>query len=235
MPDHSSKVSIKRILQLIGMLIVFALSAWLVLKVYSHFARQAAINQAEAEQVGQPALPPNALSPKDDFYRMIQGGIQANDATGLSSMQLMAGGALHQAFRLYVKKEDVIARTQATINKGSWSFNPFAGRAFGGPYWNETIEWCIRLRMPPGEEKMYAYILGQLSNVGFSESIGLARLPDNVRLTPDNALSYINLDDKKELLIPIRTMWAGESAKQVSIREWYIWPEAKICPSVAKK
>jgi hypothetical protein len=235
MPDHSSKISLKRILQLIGTLIIMALSVWLVWKVYSHFARQAALNQAEAEQVGSPALPADALSPKDDFYRMMQGGIQANDAGNSASMRLMAGGALHQAFRLYVKKEDVIARTEAAIREGSWSFNPFAGSAFGGPYWSETIEWCIRLRMPPGEEKMYAFMLGQLSNVGFSESIGLTRLPADVRLTPENALSYINLDDKKELLIPIRTMWAGESAKQVSIREWYIHPESKICPSVPKK
>jgi hypothetical protein len=234
MPDHSSTISIKRILQLIGRLLIIALSVWLVVMVYLHFARQAALNQAEAEQVGPPPLPADALSPKDDFYRMIQGGIQANDAGNSASMRLMAGGALHQAFRFYVKKEDVIARTKATIQEGSWSFNPFAG-GFGGPYWNETIEWCIRLRMPPGEEKMYAYVLGQLSNVGFSESIGLARLPDNVYLTPENALSYIKLDDKKELLIPIRTIWVGESAKKVSIREWYIHPESKICPPVPKK
>jgi hypothetical protein len=240
MATHKPGFSIIRTLKLLGVFFAIPLSVLLVLKVYDaisgQVAAQAAAEDAEAKQVGAPNTPPpvNALGPKDDFYRIMVGGIQANDAAGLSSIQLSHGGALHNAFRLFVKKDDVIARTKGYVNKGSWSYNPFAS-GWGGPYWSEAIEWCIRLRMPPGEEKMFAYTLWQLSDLAFSESLGLTRLTTDQRLTPETALNFINLDNKKELLIPIRTSWSGKSEKEVSIREWFIAPDSKVCSQAAKK
>ncbi len=234
MSNKKSSFSIMRIFQLIGVFIGICLVVLSVLKIYSDIRQQNALERAEAEQVGpQATQPADALSQKDDFYRIMAGGIQANDASNFDSIRQRNGGALHKAFQLYVKKDDVLARTKSQINKGSWSYNIFAGS--GGPYWSELIEWCIRLRMPAGGEKMYAYTLGQLSDLVYSESIGLPKLPANLRITPDTALNHIKLDGKQELLIPMQTRWFGRSAEQVTIREWFIMPESRICQSVGKK
>jgi hypothetical protein len=240
MAEESPGFSLKRVGRLLGWLLGIPVLVVLAVMAYrnisGHFARETARNLAEAAQVnpGHQAPPADALTPKDDFYRIMQGGIQPNFYQASEGDRLREGGALHDAFSRYVKRSDVMARTEGTINKGRWSFDLFAG-GFNGPYWNETVDWCIRLRMPPGDEKMYAYTLAQLSGLVDSESIGLENLPTDLEFTPETALDHISIENKKELLIPIRTYWNGVSAKEVEIREWHISPESGVCLNITHR
>ncbi len=246
MDEKKPSFSLLRIVKFLGAIIGITLIGFASLSAYDAYrVKSIASLKADADMVEyrsrtatladkQKQANAHLLGPKDDFYRIMQGGIQPNDSTRSDTMTFSQGGALHKAFQLYVKKDDVLARTPSEIKKGSWRFD--FGIGFDGrPYWGETIEWCIRLKMPAGDEKIYAYTLSELSKLYNSESIGLNKLPKDIDLAPETALNYVNLDGKKELLVPIQTVWLGASAEEITVREITIKPNSFVCQSLAKK
>lgn len=239
MSDNKPGFSIVRVLQLFGVAVAIPLGVLVVLRIYTAIidpsASQAPIESALEQEMRtyKPRPPDRRLDPNDDFYRIIQDGIEGNDAYNTARNQASRGDALYEALRDFVGKDDVIASSKPHVDKVSWNFSLFGG--FTGPHWSETTEWCIRLRPQPGEEKMFAYRLLRMSDLPYNELLGLTKLPHDANVSPENAMNFINLSDKTELMIPLITQWSGSSAKEVSTRLWFVAPNSNICSRKAKK
>jgi hypothetical protein len=228
MPEHNARFSLFRTAKLLGVFFAIPLSVWMVLMAYD------GITTYLAGQAEDAKLPRDALRPSDDFYQVMHGRFRVA-AKDIGVIQMYEGGALLVAAQRFVKsKDDVIARTRSTTWQGrdtaAWSLF----KKVGEPYFTEHITWCIRIKPQPGQEGLYAYTLWQISQLEFAGRLGLAKPPPELRLTPETALNYIKIDDKKELRIPIVTSWRGPSENNLQSHAWRISPHSSLCSPRSK-
>ncbi|TDR41539.1 hypothetical protein DFR29_11021 [Tahibacter aquaticus] len=191
--------------------------------------------QAKAEQKrGLVVLAPNVdpagatprLGPGDAFYRQLSGGVVADPG------DVGSGGGVYLqgiASKL-VRKPDVLAMQVTYLRESSGSYNLFAGSKMG-PFWQESIDWCIRLRYEPGQEGWFAYSIWRLGQEPFADLFGVPLTHAEQQVSPDNALTVVDPARWQNLLLPINTMWQGEGKYdgKASLRKWTIKPESTIC------
>lgn len=171
------------------------------------------------------ARPRSALEPGDEFYRQLQAGIRADPGTFAAG----AGEQIHAQMRRFVRQGDVLARQLVSVSEFGSNWALFTAPAVAG--WKEQIDWCIRLRYEPGEEDAFAYGLWRLDREPSGDSLDLPHLDDSVVVTPENGASLIDPRPWQDLLIPLRTQWAGVGpyGARVTMRDWQILPESGVC------
>lgn len=171
-----------------------------------------------------PGVDPPRLGPGDAFYRQLNGGISRSPGD--------EGGATHLqgiASKL-VRKPDVLAMQVTYLNESNGFYNVFAGSRMG-PFWQESIDWCIRLRYEPGQEGWFAYSIWQLGQEPFADLFGVPPTDPQQPVSPENAIAVVDPARWQNLLLPINTMWQGEGKYngRAGIRTWTIKPESPIC------
>jgi hypothetical protein len=158
----------------------------------------------------------------DEFNRQLQASVTDVSSGG-------RGGELYALVRQFVHKSDVLAKHVMSAREYDGGYNIFAGHRYDSG-WDESIEWCLRLRYAPGQESAFAYGLWKLGRDPFIKKLGLPYLI-NTPITLENSLQYIDPKLWQGVLIPMTTYWHGEGEYKLHAphRVWYIEWASNIC------
>ena len=227
MTNKKNSLSIKRIIQLLGICFGILIAVVVALNVYVHLLFVEAVEQAIAQDGPRPIVDTYDLAPKAALNLLIEkSGINGNDPTYTSTSTLTKFNPIINAARLFVKTNGVVA-SERKIENRSWSWSVIDG--YEAPYQIETIDWCVRLRYEFGQEKSFAYILWRLARLPSGDSVGLEPTIREMNLTPNTAINYIDPESKNGLRLPIQTTEYGASDTDGASTVWRILPNPAIC------